>query len=132
MYSADLKAVGAHEDVHVIAQERIGSTDYTLLGEGLAVWADQEWWGEPLEHWVVTYRNHGSLPTLDTLIDEFWSLDSGITYPVAGHFMGFLADDYGVDAVKRIDVADDVRVAFEDEIGIPIAELETAWLASVP
>ncbi len=131
VYSGGVKAIGAHEDVHVVATHRVGETDHALMGEGLAVWLDGGWWGEPLEHWVETYRGDGSLPALVDLIDDFWGTDDGITYPVAGHVVGWLHDGWGLDVVKEVYVAEDLAAALEAATGLTVSELEQAWLDSV-
>ncbi len=122
---------GAHEDVHVIAWHRWGDTNYALTGEGLAVSVDGEWWGEPTENWVVEYRDDGSLPTLQALIDDFWGHDDGITYPVAGHFVAFLRDGWGAETVRKLYLAEDLEAAFEEELGMGLNALEEAWLGTV-
>ncbi len=132
VYSAALQAVGAHEDTHVIAWHRIGDTAWPLMGEGLAVWVNGPWWGEPLEHWMVEYRDSGELPSLQELIDSFWTISDGITYPVAGHFVGWLEGEYGIDVVKELYVAEDLDQAFADDLGMTVEQLEAVWLASVP
>ncbi len=132
VYSAEVHAVGAHEDVHVLAWHRWGATNYTLMGEGLAVMVDGEWWGEPLSDWMVRYRDDGSLPSLEDLVDDFWGTSDTITYPVAGHFVDFLLTGWGVETVQALYLAGDLEQAFVDELGMDPASLEAAWLATVP
>ena len=132
VYSAAVQAVGAHEDVHVIAWHRIGDTDFPLMGEGLAVWVNGPWWGEPLEDWVAQYRDDGTLPSLQELIDSFWTISDGITYPVAGHFVGWLEAEYGIEVVKDLYLAPELEGALMATLGMGLAEIELAWLASVP
>lgn len=128
--SADVMAATGHEDVHVVQWARIGWTDHALLGEGMAVWAGGEWWGEPLDDWAETYAAQGEVPALADLVDAFRSTDDGVSYPLAGHFVAFLAETYDIDTVKRLYVADDLHAAFEDELGLTTDELDAAWRAS--
>lgn len=130
VYGPDVAAIGAHEDVHVIAWYRIGDTGFALLGEGMAVMVDGEWWGEPLENWASEYRDE--LPSLRSLADDFWDYDEGMTYPVSGHFVAFLLDGWGIDTLKSLYVAPDLATAFEDELGLTMEEVEAAWLATIP
>lgn len=132
VYGDAVQAVGAHEDVHVIAWHRIGQTSYALMGEGLAVMVDGEWWGDPLQDWVAYHRDAGSLPSLQLLIYDFWSTPDGTTYPLAGHFVQFLAGEWGIDVVKELYVQADLEAAIEDELGLDVTALEALWLASVP
>jgi hypothetical protein len=132
LYGEGIHAVGAHEDVHVLAWHRIGAANSTLLGEGLAVWVDGVWQGESLADQAAQFRDAGEIPPLTELIDDFWSYDDLMTYPVAGHFVGFLVDGWGIEAVKRIYAAPDLEQALADETDLALAELEAAWLASIP
>ena len=132
VYGGGVHAVGAHEDVHVVAWHRIGPANFALMGEGLAVMVDGSWWGETLEYWVAYYRDEGSLPALTELIDDFWGYDDLITYPVAGHFVDYLRTTYGIDAVKSLYVAEDLDFAFTTELGVSTSELEAGWLSSLP
>ncbi len=131
VYSASVHAVGAHEDVHVLAWQLWGDTSYTLMGEGLAVMVDGDWWGEPLSDWMVEFQLEGTLPPLRELIDDFWGTDDTITYPVAGHFVDFLITGWGVETVRTLYLAEDLEQAFEDELGMDVAALEEAWLETV-
>ena len=73
VFSADVGAFTIHEDVHVIAWYRIGETHYSLLGEGLAVDMEGQWWGDPLLGWASTYKSDGTLPSLADLDAGFQS-----------------------------------------------------------
>jgi len=132
VYGDGVHAVGAHEDVHVLSWHHWGDTNFALMGEGLAVMVDGEWWGEPLSDWMVSYRDDGSLPSLSALTNDFWGTSDTITYPVAGHFVDFLMGGWGVETVKTLYLAPDLEQAFEDELGMDAASLEEAWLATVP
>jgi len=131
VYGDGTFAIGAHEDVHVVAWHRWGEAGSALLGEGLAVAVDGDWWGIPLTDWMITFRDEGTLPPLEDLIDDFWSFDDTVTYPVAGHFVDFLLDGWGVDSVRAAYLRSDLDQAFKDELGMSVAELEEAWLATV-
>ncbi|MCB9797395.1 MAG: hypothetical protein H6741_32295, partial [Alphaproteobacteria bacterium] len=132
VYNTELDAGGPHEDVHVIAWHRIGDTNYALMGEGLAVWVTGPWWGEPLEDHVSGYKARGVLPSLEALITDFWSMPDGVTYPTAGHFVGWLAEGWGVDVVKRLYVEPDLEAGFQRELGMTLEEVEAAWAGSIP
>ena len=131
VYDEELQMVGAHEDAHIIAWHRIGETVHPVMGEGLAVFVDGLWWGETLESIASTHRAEGTLPTLRTLVDDFWSIDTGTTYPMSGHFYGFLLDRYELTTVNRLYVASDLHQAFQQELGLSTDELEAAWLGTI-
>ena len=132
VFGADLSAMGSHEDVHVIAWYRIGEAQFALLGEGLAVAMDGDWWGDSLSSWASKFKGDGSLPSLAELEDDFGNLDDTTSYPVAGYFVEWLLDTYGADTVKALYVAPDLDAAFESELGMTHDEVEKAWLASIP
>ena len=87
---------------------------------------------ESLESWASVYVDDGSYPGLEALITDFWSTSDGITYPLAGHFVGYLVEEWGLDTVKRLYVSEDVSAAFEVELGLTVSELEVLWLESIP
>jgi hypothetical protein len=132
LYGEDTYAVGAHEDTHVIARHRIGDASTALLGEGLAVWVSGPWVGQPVEYWAITFRDAGDIPPLSALIDDFWSYDDLMTYGLAGHFVGFLVEGWGIEATKRLYAAPDLEAALLDETGLDLAGVEAAWLSSIP
>ena len=90
------------------------------------------WQGEDLAHWVAAYRDSGELPSLQALVDDFWSSSDLVTYPAAGHFAAYLLDGWGVEALKRVYVAEDLEAALLDETGMDLESLEAAWLSTVP
>ncbi len=131
VYGGGVYAIGAHEDVHVIAYHRIGDTNFALMGEGLAVMIDGVWWSEPLDYWASHFQDLGEIPPLTQLIDDFWGVDDTTTYPLAGHFVDFLRDGWGVDVLKTLYVAENLDAAFAAELGMTTAEVEAAWLATI-
>ncbi|MCP4805538.1 MAG: hypothetical protein GY913_15625 [Proteobacteria bacterium] len=131
VYGPEVHAGGAHEDVHVLAWHRIGATNTTLMGEGLAVRVGEVWWSDPLDTWVEGWKEDGSLLSLRDLIDDFWSHDDAVTYPTAGHFVLWVDRTWGMDTVKALYVADDLNQAFEDELGMTTGEVEAAWIDSI-
>lgn len=132
VYNDQLQAIGAHEDVHIVAYHRIGDAGYALLGEGLAVMVDGGWWGESLDYWATQFHDAGQIPALVDLIDGFWDYDDTMTYPLAGHFAGFVRDEWGMDVFKELYTAGDLDAAFISELGLTTGEVEAAWLASIP
>ena len=108
-----------------------GGYRYTERGNGIAVAMGGQWWDEPLDDWAATYAASGELPGLAGLRDDFGSYYGGISYPVAGHFVAFLLDGWGPDALKALYVAPDLDAAFEVELGMTTSEVEAAWLATI-
>ena len=131
VYGDGVYAIGAHEDVHVVAYHRIGEPSYTLMGEGLAVMIDGVWWSQPLDYWASQFLAQGEIPPLTQLMDDFWGFDDTTTYPLAGHFVDFLRDGWGVDTLKTLYVAESLDAAFAAELGLSTGEVEAAWLATI-
>ncbi len=131
VYNGQVQLVGAHEDVHIVAYHRVGDTSYALMGEGLAVMVDGVWWGQPLDDWAAQFLDAGDIPPLVELIDAFWDYDDTLTYPLAGHFAGFLRDGWGMDVVKELYVAGDLESAMTTELGMSAAEVDAAWRATI-
>lgn len=129
VYTPTVKAVGAHEDVHVVQKHRIGDTAYALLGEGMAVMVDDNWQGTPLDTWTQEHLSAGDLPTLTDLIDDFWGAGGGsdLGYGAGGSFNRFLIDTYGAASLKQLYGAPDVRQGFIDVLGRTDTELEADW-----
>ncbi len=132
VFSADVDAFTIHEDIHVIAWYRIGAAQYSLMGEGLAVDMEGEWWGTPLSNWASTYKSDGTLPSLADLEDDWSGIDDGVSYPVAGQFVQWLAATWGMETVKALYVEPDLDAGFESELGMTHDEVETAWLDDIP
>ncbi|MDP7112011.1 MAG: hypothetical protein QGH45_08605 [Myxococcota bacterium] len=63
----------------------------------------------------------------DTSADD----DDTTTYPLAGHFVDFLRDGWGVDTLKTLHVAENLDDAFAAELGLSTGEVEAAWLATI-
>lgn len=131
VFGSDVQAGGSHEDVHVLAWNHLGDTGYALMGEGLAVWVGGVWWGEPLHDWVADWLARGELIPLQDLVDDFWSNGDAQTYPTAGHFVGFVAETYGLPALEALYVAPDLEAAFQSELGLTLSQVEEAWHASI-
>ena len=131
IYSDQLQAIGPHEDVHVVAWHQIGEAGSELFGEGLAVHVTGPWWGQTLEQIASAHKAAGTLPYLQTLISDFWSIDQRVSYPVSGHFVRYLIATHGLDTVKAIYTATDVEQAFRAELGISTYAVQQAWIQSI-
>ncbi len=131
-----------HEGVHTIIIRLIGLPP-PLFNEGIAVafQADYfkyplfipEWNGVRLDLLAKTYNQDGKTPSLDNLLGtwSFWNFDTNITYPVAGSFVRYLIDHYGLAKMKSYissskfeDSKDQIHVHFMAAYGMTI---ETAW-----
>ena len=98
VYNEAVKCIGSHEDTHLISFAfNYPESDFVV--EGLAMCMDGLWWGIPNEVWAAYYKNTHPELSIKSLLDNdiFAAHGCQITYPIAGAFMRFLIDTYGMD-----------------------------------
>ena len=108
VYNEDVKCIGMHEDTHVIAQ-LVGDPWQGFIIEGLAMYMDQTWWGEPNEAWVRRFLSDGRYVPLAQLMpnDSFYDVPCEISYPIAGAFTRYLAETLTLPVyLKKVYAAD--------------------------
>ena len=132
VYNKKIKAVGFHEDTHLIAYNTIGNPRQAFLREGLAMFFDKVWWGIPNEVWVQAFIDNGLYVKLSRLTDnhEFYRYSETITYPTAGAFVDYLACIYGIDRFKVFykSVDDDFDKCFLKTFGISLEHIENEFI----
>jgi len=104
VYNEQIQCVGAHEDTHLISYAYCDPS-CAFLSEGLAMYLDEEWWGEPNAEWVKRFLNDGSYRSVFALADDetFWNVPCEISYPIAGAFTAYLTERLGAEAfLERI------------------------------
>ncbi len=103
VYNEDVKCVGFHEDVHLIAYNTLGNPPQALLREGLAMFFDKVWWGIPNEAWVQVFLKTGLYKTISSLKDnrEFFRYSETLTYPISGAFVAYLIPVFGTEKFKN-------------------------------
>jgi hypothetical protein len=125
--------VDNHEIVHLIAFVW-GRTDSSLLGEGIAVHLSGSWLRRPIDSWIPEYEKEGRLPSLASLASSrtFARMDAGVTYAVAGSFVGYLVRTYGIDAFRSIySGPGSLDARCKKYLHKSLAQLEQDWLAQV-
>ncbi|KYK31747.1 MAG: hypothetical protein AYK19_16400 [Theionarchaea archaeon DG-70-1] len=132
LYMEGWKAVGPHEDTHVIAYWSLGNPP-PFLQEGLAVFMMGTWWGRPLHEWGREFLEEEKLiPVKPLLISvSFQKYDTRITYPQSGSFTKYVIDVYGIEKFKEVYSQahdENIKVLFEDVYGKSIDELEEEWI----
>lgn len=134
-----------HECVHVLVMQLIGSPP-ALFNEGIAVAHSANylirpnfvpcWNSQDFNTLSKYYKQAGSMPSLDKLLCNitFWDYDSNITYPIAGSFIRFLIDQYGIIKMKSFisssgfyDTKDKIHNDFYNTYGITIENAWDAW-----
>ena len=95
-YNDQIRCIGCHEDAHLFSY-RLCKPKCELLSEGLAMYADGEFWGKPNEEWAREFLKSGAYVSIRELAsdEKFDAIPSEITYPMAGAFVGFLMETLG-------------------------------------
>jgi hypothetical protein len=138
-----------HETVHVYSSLVGRPSDF--FNEGLAVAfqtnpldgdLESRFNGQQVHEATADYRQNGLVPPLDQVVETrgFRAInDSTRSYRIAGSFVRFLIDRFGIDRVKeffRISAASDrrdiIRQRFETAFGETLDGAEAGWLASLP
>ena len=137
-----------HECVHLVLCRNVGCPP-ALFGEGIAVahqayTVDDEfipsWNGEDFHVLSKTYYEDKTLPNLDSLLGiySYWNIDMNITYPVAGSFVRYLVDNYGINTFKELisltnytDSASIMRLNFKEYYKIEIDSVWNDWIGFI-
>ena len=105
VYDEQIKCIGEHEDTHVIAAH-INEPSSDFLCEGLAMFMDGKWWSNPNKYWVKQFIIEKICPKpselIDITIDEFWGIETKVSYPLAGAWVEFFINEYGVDCFLSV------------------------------
>lgn len=132
-----------HETTHLLTAT-IG-TPTPFFNEGIAV-ANQtdpldkiytpNWNGYSPHHWAQAYLKAGTLPALSGLLEmnAFSAFDPNMSYPIAGSFMRYLIDTYGMNTVLKLfagasysDSPSTTMARFEQVIGNSFTDTEQDW-----
>lgn len=136
VYSAKVRCIGPHEDMHVLSCFLWAPTPTALLGEGLAEVVDGSWDGRPHAYWGRMFRAERRVPPLRRLLtfEGFRSYPDTLTYPLAGLFVRFLDERLGREGLRRLYVTttnETLAGDLEKALGKPLAAIEEDWLASL-
>ncbi len=133
-----------HEVVHVFT-DQIGTPSH-FFNEGIAVALSVDpfdgilvpyWQGKPVHDYARSLLQQNRIPPLSGIVDsdgfrEFPSLDS---YAIAGSFVEFLIDRYGIDKCKQFFAASSrgdsrtvIALTFQRVYGQALTEAEQEWL----
>lgn len=121
---------GVHEFVHIYALQFERAPDTAgpdlFATEGLATWLAESDQGVPIHAWAAAYAKAGALPALLDLRRSFpEGAGSGVhPYHVAGSFVGFLLERYGLAKVKHWYMDSSEAHAY---FGKGLARLEREW-----
>jgi hypothetical protein len=132
-----------HETTHLLSDQH--SIPCALINEGLAVSNQVDpfdnsftpnWNGQPPHLWAQQYLEQGTLPKLTDILEsgDFWKIDDVMSYAVAGSFIEYLSETYGVSQVLQLftgatynDSAATTEARFQQVFGISFAQAEQDW-----
>jgi hypothetical protein len=134
-----------HETTHLLTATIGMPTPF--INEGMAV-ANQtdpldkiytpNWNGNSPHYWAKQYLQAGQLPALSSLLDEsaFEAFDPNMSYPIAGSFIRYLIDTYGMAAVLKLfpgasysDSPSTTMSRFQEVFGKSFTSAEQDWHA---
>lgn len=105
VYEDRIKCIGEHEDTHIIAAH-INEPSSDFLCEGLAMFIEGKWWGKPNKYRVEQLCQEKLCPKpselIDVSADEFWGIETRISYPLAGAWVEFFVAEYGIDEFLNV------------------------------
>ncbi|MBQ8202396.1 MAG: hypothetical protein IJZ74_11590 [Clostridia bacterium] len=133
VYSDEVQCIGMHEDTHLLA-DLVAVQWQSFIMEGLAMYMDGEWWGEPNERWVTRFLADGRYIPLAHLIpnDSFHDVPCEVSYPIAGAFTRYLIDLMGMEtylaSVYAANCDADNPQGLPALLGKPINDIERDFL----
>ncbi len=137
-----------HEPVHVYSALVGRPSDFFNEGLAVAFQTDpaagdfqSKFNGQDVHQATAQYRAQGLLPPLDQIVGTtgFREIsDSTRSYRIAGSFVRFLIDTYGMAPLKsffaastRTDSPGAIQSRFQSAFGVSLAAAEAAWLARI-
>lgn len=98
------RSANPHEDLHLVARQRLGPSYSTALHEGLAIFLERPNERAELDMFAASMVERDTLPTLDQLLDEeaHRRLAKGAAgFAASGLLVGFLRSALDPDAFRR-------------------------------
>ncbi len=117
-----------HELFHLMAGNIWGIPE-VWLNEGMAVYADKQWYGydlHQLANYLVASKRY--IP-LVKVVHQFRSVDSMLSYPLIGSFTRYLDETYGRKVV--VDIWKGKQGELEKLTGKSLIQLENDWLDKI-
>ncbi len=130
VYNDKVKCIGPHEDTHIIAAQ-INIPNCVFLKEGLAMKADETWWGIETEMWCRYFLDHDEYLSVASLFQKQYFFANGceITYPIAGAFVNWMIHQYSLETFLELYKKDSDYVKnLEKIVRKSISEIEYEFL----
>lgn len=130
VYNQNIRPQFKHEIFHLISFETWGLTNYRILEEGGATYADNYcFYDNPMYSINAYYLQQKKLFAIDSLVDNFDNLmkkSDVITYIQSAGIFKYLYEKYGVEKIKLLWTGGFEN--FKSIYGFSIGQLETDWL----
>ena len=130
--------LGAHEMVHIIADNQFGRRTTRFFGEGYANALSGNYGSEKLEDKMVFIRNDSTLVKIiayDKFIKPSDLIDNDFLpareyYPQIGCLVNWMLETYGADKINQLYnlKRTDIKEEFEIVTGVRFEDMETAYL----
>ncbi len=103
VYNDKVKCIGPHEYTHLIAAQ-INIPNCSFLKEGLAMKADETWWGIENELWCRYYLDTDEYVSVSLLFQNkhFFANGCEITYPIAGAFVNWMIHHFSLETFLEL------------------------------
>ncbi|HMO38629.1 MAG TPA: hypothetical protein PKC76_02695 [Saprospiraceae bacterium] len=125
IFSEKINAVTNHELFHLMAANSWGYPE-TWINEGMAVYADAQWYGYHLHELSKYLIDNDTFISLDNMAKKLRKYDAMLTYPLLGSFAKFIDETYGRATIQLIWLKG--RKQMKKHIGKHLDELEREWL----
>ncbi|MGD2251049.1 MAG: hypothetical protein PVF58_21850 [Candidatus Methanofastidiosia archaeon] len=112
----------SHELTHALCTQ-INSYQCNILAEGVAVYMhNYVLQGQNVHGVIKGLHEQGELPPLQSIYFDFWS--SPYNYYIAGSFVTFLIEEYGMEKFKLLYMGVDLFTVYNK----PLDDLEQEWI----
>lgn len=130
-------ALAAHENAHILAGMNWGSST-SFLNEGVGKYAEAMASEKNKNHLqTIRFMKENKLFPLEEMLDfqiGISGLKTDVGYPAAGSFVGFLIENYGLKAFKKVFALENrtkeerkKKSSWETAYGKPLQHLEKEW-----
>lgn len=133
-FARDIRSTGTHELTHIFSANWSNSPNIVLT-EGIAEYFESLYNEKDIDKIarLETKNNNVSVLTLSKIYTNEWDNDYGYSYKVAGSFVKYLIDTYGIEKFEEMykDKYVDFEVGFEQVYERKLHDVEKAWLAKI-
>ena len=129
--TGDGRSATKHELMHLVAYEVWGRPrePHQWISEGLATFSPGRCAEFTLASLAALMADTGELPSLDTLVNRFYSVSDVYTYLAGASFVEYVHGQYGASAVRAL--WSNGWIGGAESLGMTAEVLEQAWRVSI-